>query len=73
MLKPSMMMVTAVAFLPEGIDSMLSDQAGANNPPMARPPSRRSAMIVSGLPAKPVTKVNSAPAIVHQMMTGRRP
>ncbi len=59
--------------MPEGIDSMLSDHAGASSPPMARPAENRKPMIISGLAANPVTKVSAAPAIVHQMITGRRP
>jgi hypothetical protein len=68
-----MMIVTAVARLPAGIDSMLSDHAGANRPPIARPPRKRNPMSISGEPAKPVTKVSSAPNMVHHRMTGRRP
>ena len=72
-LKPSMMIVTASAFLPAGIDSMLIDHAGASRPPIARPPMRRRTISISGVLAKPVTKVSAALRIVHQMMTGRRP
>jgi hypothetical protein len=46
-LKPSMMIVTAVAFLPAGIDSMLTAHAGAKRPPIAMPPTKRSASRLS--------------------------
>ena len=71
--QPNMMMVTLVARIDFGIDSMLSDQTGASSPPMASPDTKRRAIRASGDPAKPTSTVITALPMVHQIITGRRP